>query len=101
MNIDDERSAGLKAQEVLSTLTTTPRTEKILNALRHAARFAADSSRGFSSQAALDNIRGQAAAALNGVAGSLDKGQLSQAMIDGAKTAVDAWLAALESASGA
>ncbi len=99
MSIDDERSAAAKAQEVLNSLTlSTLRTEKILSSLRHAARLATDGSKGFSSQAVLDNIRGEATTALNGLVGSWDKGQLSQAMIDHAKTAVAEWLKALEAA---
>ena len=99
MSIDDERSAATKAQEVLNSLTlSTLWTEKLVSSLRHAARVATDSSKGFSSQAALDNIRGEATTALNGLVGSWDKGQLSQAMVDHAKTAIAAWLKALEAA---
>ena len=98
----DEYRVALKAHEVLSTLkTSTPRAEKTLNDLRHAARYAADSTKGFSSQAALDNLRGEAATALNGVAGSLAKGELSQAMIDRAKAAVlHGWRRSLQPNAG-
>jgi hypothetical protein len=46
----------------------------------------------------LNDIRGEASAALKGVVASLDAGQhpLTEAMIDRARTAVAKWLAALD-----
>jgi hypothetical protein len=102
MKRDDERSAAAKAQMILGTLTTsTLRTDEIVHKLRHAASLAtAASVQSFSSDMALNAIRGEAGIALNGVAGSLDRGRspLTQAMIDRAKTAVAEWLEALDAA---
>jgi hypothetical protein len=96
---NEERSAAEKARSVLHTLTpATPRTDEIVHRLRHAAGLAdSASNRGFSSETALNDIRGEAGTALKGVVGSLDTGQrpLTEAMIDRATTAVAKWLAAL------
>jgi hypothetical protein len=97
---NEERSAAQKADMVLRTLTpSTPRTDEILRTLRHAADLAdAASKQGFSSEKALNDIRGEASTVLRGVAGSLDTGQhpLTEALIDRAKTAVTNWLATLD-----
>ena len=85
---------------VLRTLTpSTPRTDEIVHRLRHAAGLAdAASNQGFSSERALNDIRGEASTALKGVVGSLDTGQhpLTKAMIDRAKAAVANRLATLD-----
>jgi hypothetical protein len=97
---NEERSAAEKAQVVLRTLTpSTPRTDEIVHRLRHAAGLAdAASNQGFSSERALNDIRGEASTALKGVVGSLDTGQhpLTKAMIDRAKAAVANRLATLD-----
>jgi hypothetical protein len=102
MKRDEERSAAEKAHMVLRTLTpSTPRTDEIVDRTRYAAGLAdAASKQGFSSEKALNGIRGEASTALKGVVGSLDTGQhpLTEAMIDRAKTAVATWLATLDAA---
>jgi hypothetical protein len=99
---NEERSAAEKAHMVLRTLTpSTPRTDEIVDRTRYAAGLAdAASKQGFSSEKALNGIRGEASTALKGVVGSLDTGQhpLTEAMIDRAKTAVATWLATLDAA---
>lgn len=92
MNIDDERDAAKKAQEVLSSLTrSTPRTDKIISVLGHAGTIATEGSlKDLSSEAALQYVR--AATALRAVCGQLDRHALTQEMIDRVKQAVDAWV---------
>jgi hypothetical protein len=95
MSTDDERKALEKAQAVLSTLApTTARTDAITSPLQEASRLVSvASAQGFSSDAALNNLRGEASIALSGVAGSLGGPNLTQDLIDRAKRAVAALLA--------
>ena len=74
---DEERKAAEKAQAVIRSLTpTTQRTDAIIFGLRYAASLATDANtKTVSSEAALRNIRGEAATALNGVCGLLDRGR--------------------------
>jgi hypothetical protein len=97
MSADEERKAATKAQATLSTLSpSTARTEEIAFNLRYASRLAtAASAQGFSSDAVLNSLRGDASIALNAVAGSLDARTLTQDMIDKARGAVAPWLSAL------
>ena len=100
MIADDERKATAKAQTILGTLTpTTARTDEISFALRYASRLAA-SAQGFSSDAALNNLRSEAVIALNTVAGSLDTRTLTQDMVDHAKRTVASLLSGLETQRG-
>jgi len=96
MSPDDERKAAKEAQEIVSSLTrSTPRTDKIIFALRHAAGVATEGSlKDLSSEAALHYVR--AATALGAVCGQLDRLSLTQEMIDRAKQAVEAWVNELQ-----
>jgi hypothetical protein len=98
MSEDDERKAIVKAQGILSTLTpSTPRNDGITHALRDASRLAtAAIAKGFSSDAALNNTRGDASIALSAVAGSSDARTLTQDMIATARRAVAALLTGLD-----
>jgi len=111
VNTDDERKAATKAQAVLSWLVpSTERTDETIFALRHAAQVAATAIQpNFSSQMALTNARHEAATALTSVCGALSfpikkrgsvdrPSALTQAMIDRAKSAVEAWLNGLDTA---
>jgi hypothetical protein len=111
VNTDDERKAATKAQAVLSWLVpSTERTDETIFALRHAAQIAATAIQpNFSSQMALTNARHEAATALTSVCGALSfpikkrgsvdrPSALTQAMIDRAKSAVEAWLNGLDTA---
>jgi hypothetical protein len=91
---NDERKAVEQAKATLSTLTpTTPRDDAIKAALRHAALLMSDAAaKGMSSEADLNNLRGDAGIALNAVARSFDTGTLTQARIDKARQAVAAVL---------
>jgi hypothetical protein len=63
MTMDDERKAVAKAQGVLSGLApTTPHNDEIAFALRYASRLVtAGMTQGFSSEAALNDLRSDAA----------------------------------------
>jgi hypothetical protein len=95
---DDERKALQKAQATLSTLAPgAARTDAIAFALQYAARVTTSASaQGFSSDAPLNNMRGEAAIALNGMAGSLGGPNLTQDLIDRAKQAVADLLVAMK-----
>jgi len=90
MTMDDERKAVAKAQGVLSGLApTTPSNDEIAFALRYTSRLVtAGMTQGFSSEAALSDLRSDAATALNAVAGSLDSGTLTRELINNARRAV-------------
>jgi hypothetical protein len=62
ISMDDERKAVAKAQSVLSGLApTSPRNDEIAFALRYAARLVtAGMAQGFSSDAALNDLRSDA-----------------------------------------
>lgn len=82
MRTDDERKAAAKAQTFLGALTTT-RTDQIAFALRYAAHLATGAStEGFSSDATLNTLRGDAVNALNAVVGSLDAQLLTPDLIN-------------------
>ena len=93
-SIDAERKAAEDALLVLRSLApSTPRSEGQLTTLRKAsatARLALG--QGFSSAAALIDVRDAAAAALDGVTGLGRKGFLTRKVIDKATNAVEAWL---------
>ena len=101
MSADDERKAVTKARATLSALTpSTARTDEIAFNLRYASRLVtAASAQGFSSDAALNNLRGDASIAFNAVAGSLDTRTLIQDKIDKARGAVAALLAGFDQPS--
>jgi hypothetical protein len=98
MTADDERNAAIKARDILATLSpTTERTDPLVHSLRMvavAAVVATDASK--QSEAALNNIRREAATALNGAAALLHVKALTLATIDSAGSAVAAWLSALQ-----
>jgi|SRR5665213_142125 len=102
MTIDDERKAAGNAQAILSTLTpATPRTDALVHSLRVAASAATNAgNQNLSSDSALNNARGEAATVLNGVAGLLHRGELTREMIYRARSAVAAWLLALDVQGG-
>jgi len=102
ISMDDERKAVAKAQSVLSGLApTSPRNDEIAFALRYAARLVtAGMAQGFSSDAALNDLRSDAATALNAVAGSLDARTLSRDVINNARRAVAGLLAGFDRSSG-
>jgi hypothetical protein len=97
MSTADERDAATKAQEVIAELVPgSKRTDHIAFRLRHAAALATEAiKKGFSSDAALNNVRGEAVIALNGTIGLVERQALTQEMIDRARDAVAAWLSAL------
>ncbi len=94
----DERKAAEKALAVIRSLTpTTQCMDAIIFPLRYAASLATDGIRqGFSSEATLNKIRGEAATALNGVCGAMDRNGLTRDLIDRTKNAVAAWLTAIQ-----
>jgi hypothetical protein len=102
MTIEDERKTAGNAKAVLSTLTpATPRTDALVHSLRTAASAATNASnKTLSSASALNNARGEAATALNGAAGLLHRGELTEEMIARARAAVAAWLLALDVQGG-
>jgi hypothetical protein len=89
-----ERKAVEGALLVLRSLAPfTPRSESQLTTLRKAsatARLALG--QGFSSAAALIDVRDAAAAALDGVTGLGRKGSLTREVIDRPTNAAEAWL---------
>jgi len=90
-----ERRTAEKAQEILSSLTpSTPRTDRIIFALRHAAGIATEGSVNVSREAMVNYTR--AATALRAVCLQLDQRALTQEMLDRAKQAVGAWLNGLQ-----
>jgi hypothetical protein len=99
-NTDDERETAAKAPAILNSLTpTTTRTDALVHSLRMAASAATNASKHkLSSDAALNNVRSEAATSLNGLAGLLHRNALAQEMIDCAISAVAAWLSALPGA---
>ncbi len=94
----EERKAAEKALAVIRSLTpTTQRMDAIIFPLRYAASLATDARRqSFSGEATLNNIRGEAATALNGVCGAMDRKGLTRDLIDRARNAVAAWLSAIK-----
>jgi hypothetical protein len=99
-NIDDERKAAEDAQAVLRSLVpSSPHTQVQIDALRKAAAIATKAVNTFESHKALNDKRGEAATALNGVSGSLVSGRpLTHEMITRARNGVDAWLRGLAEA---
>jgi len=97
-SIDDERNAAAKAQAILNSLTpTTARTDALVHSLRMSASAAMNASKHKpSSDAALNNVRSEAATSLNGAAGLLHTKALTQEMIDRTRSAVATWLSTLE-----
>lgn len=97
-SMDDERKAVAKARDALSGLApTTPHNEEIAFALRYASRLVtAGMAPGFSSDAALNDLRSDAATALSAVAGSLDARTLTRDVIYNARRAVAGLLAGFE-----
>jgi hypothetical protein len=102
MSPDDERQDVEKARSILIKLTpTTGDPELIKSALRYVSRLLADpTAQGFSSDAALNNLRADASIALNHVTGSLESSSLTQNIIDKATRAVDALLKGFDQQNG-
>jgi hypothetical protein len=98
MSIDAERKAAEKARGALILLApSTTYADHIVHPLRLAAGLASTgSSQGSSSQAALNYARSDATGTLNALIRTLHTRPLSNLIISRARTAVDAWLAALE-----
>jgi len=96
-NIEEERKAAGNAKAILSWLTpSNARTDRIIFVLRYGANVASTASlTRLESRMALNTLRGEAATSLNAVCGLLDKGRLTQDMINQANRAVEAWLSAL------
>ena len=102
MSPDDERQDVEKARAILIKLTpTTGDSGLIKSALRYVSRLLADASaQGSSSDATLNNLRGNVSIALNHVVGSLESGTLQQNIIDKATNAVDALLKGFDQRNG-
>ena len=98
--IDDERNAAEGAREVLRSLVpSAPHTQMQIETLRKAATVATKAQSTFSTQTALNELRGEAATALNGVSGALATGRpLTHEMISRARNTVEAWLKGLAEA---
>jgi hypothetical protein len=96
-SVDDERNAAREAEAVLRSLSSPAHAQVQIVTLRKAATIATRAAtQSFSSHTELNALRGEAAAALHGVAGSLVNGlPLTQQIISRAKTAVAAWLEGL------
>jgi hypothetical protein len=90
VSIDEERKAAKEAQTVISSLVpSTPCTEAQKASLRKAAQVATIAMQpGLSSQTALGATRHDAAMALNVLCGA----PLTQSTIEGASSAVEAWI---------
>ena len=101
-SIDDERKAAEEVKAVLSSLVpSAPHTQGQIDTLRKAATIATKTQNSLSSQKALNDTRGEAATALNGVCGSLATGRpLTHEMISRARNAVETWLAGLTKEAG-
>ncbi len=98
MSSDDESKAARRAQEIVRSLTpSTPRTDRLIILLGHAAGIATEGSMNVSSEATLNYVR--AATALRAVCYGLENQRLAQEMIDRAKQAVDAWVSELQRAN--
>ena len=95
--MDEERKAVAKAQGVLRGLvpTTTPSNDEI-RFLREASKLVtAAIAQGFSSDAALNDLRSGAATSLSAVAASLGARTLTRDVLNNARRAVAALLAGL------
>ena len=92
-SIDDERKAAKEAQAVVSSLVpSSSLTKKQRELLHKTARVATGAALPlFSSQAAVDDARYKASMALHGLGNSL-----TQNVIERARTAIEAWLKALD-----
>jgi len=97
-SMDDERKAVEKAQGVLRGLVpaTTPRNDEI-RFLREASKLVtAAMAQGFSSDAALNHLRSDAATSLSAVAASLGARTLTRDVLNNARRAVAALLAGFD-----
>ena len=96
--MDEERKAVAKAQGVLRGLvpTTTPSNDEI-KFLREATKLVIDAiAQGFSSDAALNDLRSGAATSLSAVAASLGAGTLTRDVLNNARRAVARLLAGFD-----
>ena len=93
-SIDDERKAAREAQAVVSSLVPSSALTKVQRELLHkTARVAtAATMPRFSSQAAVDDARYKASLALHGLLGNY----LTPNGIERARSAIEAWLKALD-----
>ena len=99
--IEEERKATGNAKAILGWLTpSNARTDRLIFVLRNAANVATTATlTRLESKKALDALRGKAANSLNAVCGLLDRGALTQEVIDQANRAVSLWVDALTAAS--
>jgi hypothetical protein len=102
MSYHEERSIAAKAKAVIDSLTpSTERTDANVHAVRLAAGTARDATKNLSGEEGLDNARGEAAIALSGLCGLMDRRATIQDMTDRACKAVAMWLRELERMTGA
>ena len=99
--IEEERKAAGNAKAILGWLTPSDaRTDRLIFVLRNAANVATTATlTRLESKQALDALRDEAANSLNAVCGLLDRGVLTQEVIDQANRAVSLWVDALPVAS--
>jgi hypothetical protein len=101
MSPDDERQDVEKARAILIKLTpATGDSGLIKSALRYVSRLLADATAQGSSDATLNNLRGEVSIALNHLIGSLESHMLTQDIIDKATRAVDALLKGFDQQNG-
>ena len=99
--IEEERKAAGNAKAILGWLMpSNARTYRLIFVLRNAANVATTATlTRLESKQALDALRDEAANSLNAVCGLLDRGVLTQEVIDQANRAVSLWVDALPVAS--
>jgi hypothetical protein len=99
--IEEERKAAGNAKAILGWLMpSNAHTDRLIFVLRNAANVATTATlTRLESKKALDALRDEAASSLNAVCGLLDRGVLTQEVIDQANRAVSLWVDALPVAS--
>ena len=97
--LQEERKAAENAKALLGTLTlSSARTDRTIFVLRYAANLAKKGTLArLESRHTLDDVRIEAATALNDVCRLLDRGHTPQDVVDQATKAIVAWLEALPS----
>ena len=97
--LQEERKAAENAKTILGTLTpSSARTDRTIFVLRYAANLAKTGTLArLESRHTLDDVRIEAATALNDVCRLLDRGHPPQDVVDQAMKAIVAWLEALPS----
>ena len=99
--IQEELKAARNAKAILGWLMpSNARTDRLIFVLRNAANVATTATlTRLESKKALDALRDEAANSLNAVCGLLDRGALTQEVIDQANRAVSLWVDALPGSS--